>query len=183
MDHTDIIEMAIARLQEISFGWLDQSRLVTLTLLYNAPVGHLRITNRQAVDCPTGTVIVRRAMSSVLVNMSANAKAQLWILVQHLAWAALFGGQVPSNKFLVEQRLRHKFAHQLLAGHPGIRLKGLADVSAQLLKGIGHSLPPLCLQCRFRLAGIIAFEGSRSVGISKPGPNTRETAPTHSGCA
>jgi hypothetical protein len=32
----------------------------------------------------------------------------------------------------------------LLTGDPGIRFKDLADASAQLLKGVSHSLPPSC---------------------------------------
>src|SRR5581483_7763790 len=80
MDYTDVIEVAVARLQDISLCRLDQGRLVTFTLLDDAPVGHLGIADGQAVDCPTGAVIVRRAVSGVLVNMSANAKAELRIL-------------------------------------------------------------------------------------------------------
>src|SRR5690349_8222832 len=142
MDHADIVEVAITRPEDIGFGRLDQGRLVTFALPDDAPVGHLRIANRQAIDGPTGAMVMRTTVGSVLVNMSANAEAQLSVLVQDLARATLLGGQVPGNEFLVEQRLRHEFADLLLAGRSGIRIESLADVGAQLLKGIGHSLSP-----------------------------------------
>ena len=88
---------------------------------------------------------MRRAVRGFLIDMSANAEAELGVLVQHLARAALLGGQVLGDEFLVEQHFRHQLAHLLLAGDPGIRLQGLADVGAQLLKGIGHSFSPIFL--------------------------------------
>src|SRR3974377_51283 len=41
MDYTNIVEVAIARFQDISLGRLDQCRLVTFAFPDNAPVGHL----------------------------------------------------------------------------------------------------------------------------------------------
>src|SRR5262245_32988984 len=74
--------------------------------------------------------------------MAADAEAELRVLVQHLARAALFRRQVTGDELLVEQRLRHEAAHRLFAGRAGVDLQDVADVSAELFEGIGHRCPP-----------------------------------------
>src|SRR5258708_31194907 len=83
-------------------------------------------------------MVVRAAVRRLLVDMAADAEAQLGILVQHLARLALGGVEVLGNEVLVVQNLRHQLAHRLLAARAGIGLERGADVGAQLFQGVGH---------------------------------------------
>jgi hypothetical protein len=105
---------------------------------------------------------MRCSMRRGFVDMSADAKAKLWILVQDLAWSALVCGQVLGNKLLVQRDLRHQSAHRLFPGRPGICLKGVANIRAQLLQRIGHLFPPM-LVCVTSRVFII-----RCIGAGKP---------------
>jgi hypothetical protein len=54
---------------------------------------------------PDGAVIVRRTVGGALIDMAANAEAELRVLVQHLSRAALLRRQVTVDELLIEQRL------------------------------------------------------------------------------
>src|SRR4029453_15492000 len=81
---------------------------------------------------------MRRPVRRLLVDMAANAEAELGILEQHLARLAILRPQMLVDEVLVEQDLGDEFHDSLLAADAGICLQGGADVSAQLLEGISH---------------------------------------------
>ena len=102
VNHTDIVEVAIAWLQDVGLIGCDQCRRISLGFFYDTPICHFRVAGSQAIDRPAGAMVVRRTVRSVLVDMATNAEAQLRILVQNLARATLFGGQVIGDEFLIE---------------------------------------------------------------------------------
>ena len=61
-------------------------------------------------------MIVRRPICGGLVDMSADAEAQLWILVENLERPALLRRQMLGHEILVQQHLRYQRVNRLLSG-------------------------------------------------------------------
>ena len=99
----NIVEMRVARLEDVGPFRFDQRWTGAIARPHNPPVGHFSIADRKTVDCPAGAVVMRRPVRRGLVDMPADSKTQLGVLVQHLAWLALVSGKVLRYKFLFQQ--------------------------------------------------------------------------------
>src|SRR5262249_8356091 len=124
VDRADIVEVAVAGLHQVRPSRLNQARRVAVAAFDDAPVGHFRRANSDGVDRPAWAMVVRRPVRDIAIDVATNAKAQLWILVQHLARATLIRGQVLGDEVLIKQGLRYEGAHRLFAGGSRIGLKG-----------------------------------------------------------
>src|SRR5690348_4664773 len=144
-----VIEMLVARVHHIGAQRLDQGRLVAGARLDDLPVGHLGGLLRLAVDRPALAVVVRLAMRRAVIDVAADAEAELRILVEHLARIAALGPglEMGGDKPRVLERALDVAAGGKLAAAARISRERGADVGGELVegiarKGLGHRLPP-----------------------------------------
>src|SRR5262252_8940510 len=95
--------------------------------------------------------------------MAADAEAQVGILVQHLAWLAVLGRQVPDDEFLVEADPGDELAHGVLAALARIGLERGLDVGGELFERVGHGFT------LFSMAAKIARAACASPPSGRPG--------------
>src|SRR6476646_9219620 len=104
-------------------------------------------------------------MGRAAVDVTANAEAQLRVLVQHLArmGAGRTVLQVGGNQCLVGERLRHVAAHLLLGGGPGVGLQRFTDVGGELRQRVRHrsSLHSMDRRLGRRAMPWLAIRGTR----------------------
>src|SRR5262245_55529270 len=111
MHGADVIKMGVARLHAIGADGFDQRRSLTLARLDDAPIRHLGYARGLSVDGPTRAVVVRAAARRPVIDMTADAKAELGILVQDLARVGAGRAflELAGNEGLIVERPCHEF--------------------------------------------------------------------------
>ena len=140
------VVVAIAGVQDIAPDGPDPVRRLAAAPFDDLPVGHLGVALGQPVDRPGRAVIVRLALGGPGIDMSADAEAQLRILVENLARPALLLGQVCRHEVPVHQGPADQIADPLLCVVSVSGSQLAADVAAEFLQRIGHrALPQIVL--------------------------------------
>src|ERR1700754_3026335 len=85
MHRPDIVKVGVAGFHVVGTDRLDQGWRLALALLDNAPIRHFGDPGRLPIDGPARAMIVRAAVGRAVIDMTANAKAELGILVKDLA--------------------------------------------------------------------------------------------------
>src|SRR5262245_17248619 len=111
MHGPNIIKVGVAGLHAVGADGLDQRWRPTPALLEDAPIGHLGHAGGLSVDGPAGAVVVRAAVRGPVIDMTADAKAELGILVQDLARVGARRAflELAGNEGLIVERPCHEF--------------------------------------------------------------------------
>src|SRR5215510_11146166 len=110
MHGSNIIEVCVARLHAVGAHRLHQRWGPTAALLDDAPIGHLSHAAGLAVDGPARAVVMRAAVRGPVIDVTADAKPELRILVQDLAGVSARRAflELTGNKGLIRERPCHE---------------------------------------------------------------------------
>ena len=98
-------------------------------------IGHFRFPRRLSIDRPCGTVVVGMTLLGFTVNVGADAKSGIGILVENIPLLGGIGPEVRVEKSIVAKGALQVLAHHFTAAGTIVRLQGLAAVPPQNRRG------------------------------------------------
>jgi hypothetical protein len=179
MHVADVIEMRIAGLHDVGAQRLDQRRLAALAGRDDLPIRHLGRAFGLPVDRPARAMVVGRANGGSVINMAADAEAELRILVEDLARVCLGGArlQIGRQEHRIARRARHIIANLEPAGAARIGPERGVNIGGELLKRVGHRSALTYVSCFLKIDYRKRLWSSSPPSRSRPRKQGRPQSP------